>query len=384
MDPAHPLVELLTRSREVESAVHLRLDNLPPPSHVALIAETLRADPAVAASLAEAIGPNASGNPYETVEVLNALRRDGLLTATPSGWRWDAAAVRDHLGHTEIAALTAARVEALPRASADLLAAMACLGGRAELRAIHTATGEPAAAVERLLAPALDDGLLIAEPGLNAAVRFRHDRIRETILDRLGERHRRGLQLAMARRLAAVPEFVAVAAEQYLPVVDALDDPDERRRVARLLQRAADQGAMIGDNRLVNALLLGGAAADRPGGDGRADRSAHCPPRRVVRPGAPRRGRRRLPRDRGPGGDSVTARRRDGGTGARPHPPQPHPRSPRAGLGGAGRARHRGRRSTGSPPTSTTSSLTCTGGSMRAMIPSDRRSPSRRWWPRRV
>ena len=86
-------------------------------------------------------------------------------------------------------------------------------------------------------------------------MRFRHDRIRETILDRLGERHRCGLRLAMARRLAAVPEFVAVAAEQYLPVVDALDDPDERRRVARLLQRAADQGAMIGDNRLVNALL---------------------------------------------------------------------------------------------------------------------------------
>ena len=44
-----------TRSREGKSAVHLRLDKLPPPSHVALIAETLRADPAVAASLTEAI-----------------------------------------------------------------------------------------------------------------------------------------------------------------------------------------------------------------------------------------------------------------------------------------------------------------------------------------
>ena len=255
LDPAHPLVELLTHSREVESAVHLRLDNLSPPNHVALIAQTLRADSAVAGTLAEAIGPNASGNPYETVEVLNALRRDGLLSATPSGWRWDGAAVRNHLGHTEIAALTAARVESLPRASADLLAAMACLGGRAELRAIQTATGEPPATIERLLAPALEDGLLLAENGLDAAVRFRHDRIRETILDLLGERHRHGLQLAMARRLATVPEFVAVAAEQYLPVVEALDDPDERRRVARLLQRAAEQGVMIGDNRLVNALL---------------------------------------------------------------------------------------------------------------------------------
>ena len=42
-------------------------------------------DPAAAADLAEAVGPHTAGNPYETVELLNALRRDGVLTATADG-----------------------------------------------------------------------------------------------------------------------------------------------------------------------------------------------------------------------------------------------------------------------------------------------------------
>ena len=106
---------------------------------------------------------------------------------------------------------------------------MACLGGRVELSLLQTATGEPAAAVEQALAPALDDGLLVAEPGARQAVRFRHDRIREAILRRAGP-------AAAARRCSwpwrggwpAVPELFAVAAEQYLPVADAVDDPAER------------------------------------------------------------------------------------------------------------------------------------------------------------
>jgi signal transduction histidine kinase len=63
------------------------------------------------------------------------------------------------------------------------------------------------------------------------------------------------LQLAMARRLSAVPELFAVAAEQYLPVLDAVDGPAERRRIVQVLRRAADQAGLIGDQALVNTLL---------------------------------------------------------------------------------------------------------------------------------
>ena len=212
--------------------------------------------PAAAAGLAEVIEPHTPGNPYETVELLNALRRDGVLTATADGWRWDDAAVRAHLGRPEAAGLLAARVEALPPRSRRVVEAMACLGGRAELGLLQTATGEPAGAVEQALAPALDEGLLVVEPGAREAVRFRHDRIREAHPG-AGWTRSGGAPCSWPWRggWPSVPELFAVAAEQYLPVVDAVDDAAERRRVVGLLRRAADQAALIGDHALVNALL---------------------------------------------------------------------------------------------------------------------------------
>ena len=218
VDAAHPLAALLSRWRDQPGVEHLRLVNLPAPSLVAMVAEMLRVDPATAAGLVEAVGPHTSGNPYETVELLNALRRDGMLAATAAGWRWDAAAVRAHLGRSEVAGLLAAPAESMPASSRELVEAMACLGGRAELSLLQIATAASAGVVEQRLAPALDEGLLVVEPGAHEAVRFRHDRIREVVLGGLGPRRRRALQLAMARRLAAVPELFAVAAEQYLPV----------------------------------------------------------------------------------------------------------------------------------------------------------------------
>ncbi|WP_432978910.1 AAA family ATPase [Dactylosporangium sp. CA-233914] len=263
VDAAHPLAAPLSRWRELAEVRHLRLGNLPVSSSAGMVAEMLRLDRATAAGLVDVINP--SGNPYEIVEVLNALRRDGVLTATATGWRWDGPAVRAHLDRSDVAGLLAAGVQAMPAASRRMVQAMACLGGRAELSLLQTATAEPASVVEQRLAPALDEGLLVVEPGIHQAVRFRHDRIREVILPGLHPGQRRSLQLAMARRLAAVPELYAVAAEQYLPVVDAVGEAVERRRVVALLRRAADQAALIGDYVLVNGLLAAALRLIDPG-----------------------------------------------------------------------------------------------------------------------
>ena len=265
VDAAHPLAALLSRWRDQPGVEHLRLVNLPAPSLAAMVAEMLHVDPATAAGLVEAVGPHTSGNPYETVELLNALRRDGVLAATPAGWRWDAAAVRAHLGRSEVAGLLAAPAESMPASSRELVEAMACLGGRAELSLLQIATAVSAGVVEQRLAPALEEGLLVVEPGAHEAVRFRHDRIREVVLGGLGPRRRRALQLAMARRLAGVPELFAVAAEQYLPVAGAIEDTAERRAVAGLLRCAAGQATLIGDYSLVNELLAAALRLIDPG-----------------------------------------------------------------------------------------------------------------------
>ncbi|WP_432827011.1 AAA family ATPase [Dactylosporangium sp. CA-092794] len=255
VDPAHPLAAPLSRWRDQPGVRHLRLDNLPVAGLVTMVAEMLHVDEAGAAALGEAIARYTSGNPYETVELLNALRRDGVLTATAGGWRWDIAQVHTHLGRSDLAGLLETRVEAMPVRTRRVVETMACLGGRAEVRLLQTATAAPPDELERDLAPALNEGLLVVEPGPHEAVRFRHDRIREVILRAVDLRRRRALQLAMARRLARVPELFAVAAEQYLAVVDAVEDPAERRVAVGLLRRAAGEASLTGNYALVNALL---------------------------------------------------------------------------------------------------------------------------------
>jgi hypothetical protein len=100
--------------------------------------------------------------------------------------------VRAHLGRSDVGGLSAARVAghagAVARATVET---MACLCGRAELRLLQAAIGEPAHVVERILAPALGVGRRVLEPGAHPAVRFRHDRIREAILDRLDQERER-------------------------------------------------------------------------------------------------------------------------------------------------------------------------------------------------
>ncbi|HSK97768.1 MAG TPA: AAA family ATPase, partial [Euzebyales bacterium] len=195
VDVAHPLAALLSRADDEASVEHMRLANLPLASLVTMVGETLHVDRDAATSLVGAIQRHTSGNPYETVELLNALRRHGLVTITAAGWRWDHDAIRRHLDQTEAAGLPAASIDALPLASREMVEAMACLGGRTELSVLQTASGEPADVVEERLAPALDDGLLVVQPGAHQAVRFRHDRIHETVLTRLSPSRRRSVQL---------------------------------------------------------------------------------------------------------------------------------------------------------------------------------------------
>jgi signal transduction histidine kinase len=265
VDAAHPLAAPLARWRDRSGVRRIHLDDLSEPDLAAMLAEMLHADPPAATTLAAAIAPHTAGNPYETLELLDALRGEEVLIATGAGWRWDAATVRARLERSEAPGPPAARVEAMPAASREMVEAMACLGGRVELGLLQAASGKPAGVVDQRLAPALDEGVLVLEPAARPAVRFRHDRIREAVLHGLDPPRRRTLQLAVARRLAGVPELSAVAAEEYVPVIDAVDDPGERVTVVGLLRRAADQAAQTGDYASVNALLSAALRLIDPG-----------------------------------------------------------------------------------------------------------------------
>jgi len=78
-----------------------------------------------------------------------------------------------------------ASLAVIPQTSREMVEVMACLGGRADVSVLAIASGEQADVVQRVLAPALAEGVLVAEIGVRDGVRFRHDRIREAILAEL-------------------------------------------------------------------------------------------------------------------------------------------------------------------------------------------------------
>ena len=262
--PAQPLASLLSQWRQQPGTTHVQLANLAAPGVAALVAEVLHMSQRDAGALARLIEPHTRGNPYETVELLNTLRQEQILTPTSAGWVWDEAALSSLLTRSQAAELATARLAGLPPACRAALEAMACLGGRAELSVLAVATAS-ADVMDQGLAPALEAGVLVAETGAHDAVRFRHDRIREAIIAELGSERRRAVHLALARRLAVEPTLFAVAAEQYLPVIDSVTDDGERSVAAALLSRAAEQAALVGEYGQVHTMLSSALQLADPG-----------------------------------------------------------------------------------------------------------------------
>nr|WP_084131659.1 diguanylate cyclase [Parafrankia colletiae] len=256
VDATHPLAPMLARwSRQPAGPQHLRLGNLPPADQTAMVADLLRLSPERGAELARLIAPSTAGNPYDTVELLNSLRHDGVLALGDDGWRWEQAMLRRRLDCVDVTGLLRARVAVLSPAAREMLAMMACLAGRVELDLLEVAAGLAADEIERRLAPAFTDGLLVLESDGRQSVRFRHDKAQESVLSGLTPQAERAMRLCLARALADRPELFAVAAAQYLLVVDAVHTPEERRLVAGLFRRSADEAKLLSNHPLVERFL---------------------------------------------------------------------------------------------------------------------------------
>ncbi len=241
--PPSPLADALARWRQLAPGpTELVVHNLGVADVAVLLGEMLRLPPDPAQALAAALVARTGGNPLDTVELLNALRRDGLLAARDDGWQWDAAEIRRYVGGGRVVDLLGVRLERLPAASVALLERLACLGMHASLRLLAVACGhdEPEA-LEPLLQPALEDGLIVREDHVEPLVRLRHERVRQAVLARLDDQARASVHLALARRAAAHADLQVVAAEQYHASGATLASADERLTAARLLRAAALQ-----------------------------------------------------------------------------------------------------------------------------------------------
>lgn len=246
VDATHPLAAMLPRWERLGAlSLRLHLQNLPPSDLGALLADMLRLPAAPAAQLADAVNANTNGNPFDTVELVNALRRDGALVPCNDGWHWDATTIRRYIGRGDVVDLLTVRIAQLPQASQTLLAIMACLGGELALGLLAGATGLSVATLEQQLAAPLEDGLLVLQQEQDSTVRFRHDRVQQAAYGSVGLAERHCLHLDLARRLATLPGLRAKAAEQYLAAAETLRDPDECRQAIVLFREAASHVHLV-------------------------------------------------------------------------------------------------------------------------------------------
>ncbi|MEU8662327.1 diguanylate cyclase, partial [Actinoplanes philippinensis] len=275
VDAAHPLSAMVARWQRLEVlGAPMRLENLPPGDAGTLLSQMLRLAPERAVRLAGVLHRWTGGNPYDILELVNALRRDGVLTVVEQDWRWDEGAIRDHVSDGDVLTILQERIARLPQRSHTLMQAMACLGSETGVRLLARAVDADPAEVTGLLTPPLEDGLLVVADERDEAadvsrVRFRHDRVQQAVFVGLDGPGRTLLRLDVARRLALSADAGVQAAEQYLEAGDAVDDPAERRTMVGLYAEAADAAARAGNHLAAERFL--GASAEILTGLGAAD-----------------------------------------------------------------------------------------------------------------
>jgi signal transduction histidine kinase len=239
VNAGHVLAPMLARWQQLaQPPSRIAVANLTLASLSEMTGHMLRLAPEPSLELAQALNVLTGGNPFDTVEMINALRGDGVLSLVESGWQWDEIKVRHFIGRGNVVDLLAARISRLPPASRELLEFMSCLGSEVECKLLCTAVGLGDEDLQARLRLPLEDGLLVADRSSGQdSVRFRHDRVQQAMLGTMDQLQRGHHHLQMARRLAIDPALMSEAAQQYLACIDMLDDAQEQRRAAHLFHR---------------------------------------------------------------------------------------------------------------------------------------------------
>ncbi|MBC7605034.1 MAG: GAF domain-containing protein, partial [Ramlibacter sp.] len=232
----------------------LHLANLGEPDIARMLCEMLRLPLPEASRLAIALAPHAGGNPRDTVELVNALRRDGVLSPNATGWRWNVDELERHVEGTAVMDLLRSRVSRLPRASRELLEALACLRVDVGVDEAVVATGLATRDLLARCARLSQEGVLLREPGPPPLLRL-HDPIRRAAYAGMEESRRMKLHLDFARRLEAAGTFEVEAAGEYLMAAPAVTDPRECADVAALLHKAAARLVVLSDNAAAQLML---------------------------------------------------------------------------------------------------------------------------------
>ena len=199
------------------------------------------------------------GNPFMASAVLRGLVESGALTAWPSGWVVEPSALADVRSSRHAAALLVRRVELLPPEALHFLSVGAVVGKEFDLDFAATLAGQSSATAVRALGEARRRQIVWSKGQENLCA-FVHDRLRDTVLERLPpeerlDLHRRAallLEDEFPGRVFDIAYHFDAAGESARALTYALTAAEQARAQyalenAELQYRIAERGARSSD-----------------------------------------------------------------------------------------------------------------------------------------
>ncbi|HZA36381.1 MAG TPA: AAA family ATPase, partial [Vicinamibacterales bacterium] len=201
LDVTHPLVRGIDRLRRSGARyAEVVLSPLVLNDLVAVIADTLRADPAQVLTLARLVHTKTGGNPFFAIQFLTTLAQEGLLRfdRTARAWTWDVAGIEAQ-GYTDnVVDLMVSKLGRLSVPTRTALTGLACLGHAGEISTLSLIQGQPIDDLHAALREAVRAGLVVRT---GSSYEFSHDRLQEAAYSLIDENARAETHLRIGRLL---------------------------------------------------------------------------------------------------------------------------------------------------------------------------------------
>ena len=222
----------------------LHLSPLSPADLHAMVCALLGWNAPQLAPLSVIIHDKSAGNPFFVHQLLRTLLEEKLLWPDPAGegWQWDAQGLASFPVADNVVDLMVARIGRFPRRTQFLLGLLAMVGNRADSSDIVRISALSLSKIQRVLAPAVEAGLLIED---RQGLTFSHDRVREAAYQLIAPERRAAEHTRLARSLLkTLPaqrvqgDLFRIALHIQQSAHDALMEHEKPQFIAALLSAA--------------------------------------------------------------------------------------------------------------------------------------------------
>jgi two-component system sensor kinase len=217
--------------RTLQHAAHLTLPSFQAANVRKLVKSMAGPLPDEAVNVIERL---AEGSPFMAAAALRGLVESGALAPIPTGWRVEPLAMADVQSSRHAAAFLARRIELLPETTIALLSVGAVLGKEFDLSTAAKLAGQTSSDAIGAFKEACRRHIVWAK-GTDGRCVFIHDKLRETLLDRLPEQERKQLHLRAALDLEGQ------ASERVFDLAYHFDAAGDSQRALPFALAAAEQ-----------------------------------------------------------------------------------------------------------------------------------------------